>query len=967
MAEKKAQRNYLPEIGSYSSDVAEVLASIEDPPTELINWATHLSPRADLRALAEAYRRAGLIEDEAKLGQFLKELVGKNPRFSAKVTRYDVTHKPPTAQWSQLVRIIRGGKSSDEFFWEVAMGGSVTHEILLGTLTGEVFTPQQTECELQSSLFDTNTENLLLGNPQLSYITDETVPGSWNNHDLLPVFKQNGHSVRPFDLDLTAQLQDYHCQLNHALETNDVWEARRLSLAAVPLLYPYVGRSLEKFLSLPRHAAQELLPDLVATWCGILTSGYRQYLEKGPQVLLTEAPPFKSRLINTGRIDGALVIGTDNGQLTSRQQAEVCRVVASRPSSLVEADWKIHHQFGWWPLWMIEEVKTLVGGTVDGNLRTWASERYPVKPLTEVPKGHLLQASTYIGWGRLGLDLVHDQLDPEKSPLSDRVVGAQLVYVAPSWEAPQHLLVSPTDQEVRGRLDGFARRYLQYTSRAQARVTDQLFTGLALATLLGNERRAYVMIDGRKNGNHNGNNHPDGLNSHDQAIKELITSRQEYLDRESEKTGGIISVLGKKRSGAPMYLMDFTRLVQALRGGAVEGESVDGDRAFKVRCFLKTHQPKNPDYPGQIDRNPSLLVNPYTGSWKCFSCGAGGRIDERTLNGLVKIDGRRVRNYLTHSQAEIPNRQEIPERYLEIMQIAQNLLKERWLTQGSESDRYRAEVAHKYLQSRAIDVELATQLGVGLASQRGFAYEIFNRVAGGRTDHDEALQTYHELLQTGFYRLSERINQEQGVVPFLKKFGLTYEEIKQPLKKGKGFGLPVFAFSAGNFAENEGVGYITFPLSFWPDAVVSFYGRLAFNAKNKQVLSHVKSSGEYTHGLCFEQILEADPKVGVNICEAPLDALSAIQMGYPTVALVGTSNWAGLKHAAQVSDQRVELGLAFDRDGPGREASQKSVQGLRIYGYPGPIVDLTEKLVEQNHGLAEWKDLNDLLRQLQQV
>jgi len=398
-----------------------------------------------------------------------------------------------------------------------------------------------------------------------------------------------------------------------------------------------------------------------------------------------------------------------------------------------------------------------------------------------------------------------------------------------------------------------------------------------------------------------------------------------YLDPDTK----IAREAGVSAKGKVIYLADVSRLLRAIDSGRIETDRFTSEGGF-IRCLNPEHN----------DINPSMHVSFTKGLMHCFSCKTSVILDPDSAKGEIAVEI--INSWRKKKRArEKIEKQEIPARHAEVMQIAQNIF----------SKRFAESPGWKYVaQERQLNPDLALTRGAGFAEEAAIGYLL------------DAGISLEELIFYGFISFSNRLSGRRGLYPLLKNFGFKHSELIKEIK-GRGGevskGFPFFALNRR----------VTFPLMV-KGKVTNFYGR-AVPLPNGRIIGakHYKLSQRNTHirhGAfnmdAFDIVLKEDEKTGF-VTESSFKALAMEEMGFsPVIGIIGAGNsyimdWAAESHLA-------EIAIALDDDETGWEFYHILEEQLRFAGFAGRIFNFSRQFFAcpvptEKLGLEDVKDYDE--------
>lgn len=372
--------------------------------------------------------------------------------------------------------------------------------------------------------------------------------------------------------------------------------------------------------------------------------------------------------------------------------------------------------------------------------------------------------------------------------------------------------------------------------------------------------------------------HPTLFHEHKQSALPFIAhARARHYQPCDEH--GILWRIPRVRDGkeSERFELRLDALITALDEGTVDAGSFVDAHGGAIGCLMPAHNERTPSFHIYLDGQPRFY---------CFGCGVKGIVAQDSIPANIII-APKIRSAAGWRKSDLPV---ISSDHHDALELAQVLLSSHF--KGSASERY-------LYEERGIDPDLAYASGAG---------HLTDRLVHGMMD---AGYTLDELTSLGLVAFSEAVREGRGIVPMLKKRGLSVEEMRRPCKpskrkasshkagRGSVWGLPYATLS----------DRVTFPLTL-EGRMTSFYGRaLRSDARLKHFKtkrpSGIPQGGYRTHVLSeyYDEII---------LCEAAIDALSLMMMGHHNVcALIGVMNHVT---ASAIARGRKNVAIALDRD-----------------------------------------------------
>lgn len=386
----------------------------------------------------------------------------------------------------------------------------------------------------------------------------------------------------------------------------------------------------------------------------------------------------------------------------------------------------------------------------------------------------------------------------------------------------------------------------------------------------------------------------------------------------------------RRKDGTETLLMDFSALLDAIAVGKVLTRGITARGGF-IACIMPDHQG---------ERTPSFHISPAKRTFKCFGCGANGKlvnIPNEIAIQIPTIASLGVRGFpLRAEMKEIA----IPEKHHLVMLAAQEILQSKFW--GSE--------AEKYLRmERLIDSDLASSLGAGFGNE-----ELVNGLMDWGLSLDE-LQFY------GFVGFSQSLNQFRGIGPLLSRRGFRAEQMKREIKIIKAVGTERKVVMAEGFPFSSLDRRVTFPLTL-AGKNTNFYGRAIHPCDKRFYHRKLKVENVPQGGFNMEALDNESDEI--LIVESVIDGLSLMMLLNirSAISVIGVDNYIVLDLVAE-SAKKIAIALNNDLPkkggmGPGQKATQKIIERFKKQGLT--VRDLTPEMLVP----AGLNDYNDLWRQL---
>lgn len=641
-----------------------------------------------------------------------------------------------------------------------------------------------------------------------------------------------------------------------------------------------------KLLAIQGETAEKLRIPTVLNWSRELLTVFEDPDRPRFTPLFLDLQMIDARHGLTGNIADAIeVVEIDERPITPEQSTVLWRLCRQKYRSFAHMIATISHIIGK-PSVRVVDYKFDVGDN--------SKKRDSILPLEDVINQalppHVRQLSRYIVLGTLDWHLAQPDFDPccwpDKSPVRS---GRIQYHIGP--------LKAPLNWDYRFALD------------EQERVFQTMFVrNWKLARVASNHRRAtnaavlqlVAAIENGTSSNHgklSSARQPQliGFDVPEKRLEAVVKSQHDALDALRDWIGGSeIVETYQTPSGKPVHSMHFDNLLRAMADGTIQVQAGFRHDSGGFICCI---------HPDHHEETPSLHVDLANGRFHCFGCGFGGRIDPLSVPDSLAIAFNTTSSPGRLRKIDAAGLSEIPENHFEFMEAYQAIL----------AAQFRGSPAQSYLERRGIEVQTATQYGVGYAC--------------GTPDIQLLLQN-------------------KWSVDMLEHFGV--------LVRDKNGNLRPAYFSR-----------VTAPLTL-TRRPTNIYGRAIGDVEKRY--RHRKLSKDKTrvpHGVFNEQALYDYETI--IIVESVIDALSLIQLGYPNVvATIGTTNYLGIDLIAR-STQHFAIGFNWDAPGgpdsaPGRRETNRVIQYLHDQGYTGEVWDFTRRFIQQHPEFDCCGDFNDILR-----
>lgn len=387
----------------------------------------------------------------------------------------------------------------------------------------------------------------------------------------------------------------------------------------------------------------------------------------------------------------------------------------------------------------------------------------------------------------------------------------------------------------------------------------------------------------------------------------------------------------KQKDGTETLLMDFGALLDAIAANKVFTRGISARGGF-IACIMPDHQE---------ERTPSFHVSPSKRMFKCFGCGASGKLVNIPTEIASQIPATAFTNIKgSPLRAEI-KKLVIPEKHHLVMLTAQQILQSKFW--GSEAEEY-------LKMERMIDLDLAFSLGAGYGDD-----SLINELMDWGLSLDE-LQFY------GFVGFSQSLNQFRGIGPLLAKRGFKPEQMRRDVKIIKSVGGERKVISVAGSPFSSLSRRVSFPLTL-AGKNTSFYGRAASACDKRYFHRKLKVENVPQGGFNMEALGgESDE---VFVVESVVDSLSLMMLlkTQSVISVIGVDNYIVLDLVAE-SGKKIAVALNNDpsdsssKIGSGQKATQKIIERFKKQNLA--VRDLTSEMLVP----AGLNDYNDLLRRM---
>lgn len=604
---------------------------------------------------------------------------------------------------------------------------------------------------------------------------------------------------------------------------------------------------------------------------------------------------FRERLIlpetyrlGSWRIDVLVVESISGSPLTEKQHAVVDRMARKKYASLSDIYHDLRTQFGPHVKIRIHEFKSSLGdNTSDPNHRIDPGDlaNGPLKP-------HLDKVRTYVTLAEL-----HQNLTDGNAALwgSGVFTHAGITYFWPEMlPVTYEFVMTPEEQ--------------QKVFESEIAVS---FPDAIRAAAIRNRTNVLIshitnLVDPKpclqtKLSSASGQNPDDTplfpeLNP-SRRIRQVIENLRRFLDPQTR----IVEILPSREGKRSEYVMHADALLRSIDANEITTGHF-GEQGGNISCLMPDHN----------DEHPSMRVYLGRGYARCFVCEVYIPFAPSSVPAHVRTEKRtKVRKSKTEIGPDYAFEDfDVPQSHFDTMEVVQEILHQSF--QRSDGEKYLRE-------KRRIDPDLAHMNNAGFCTDTATRNVI------------EALG-FDECLHFGLIGFSSKLYASEGLVPFLKRRGMTFEQI---IRREKVNGREVTRFPYFILRNR-----VTFPLSFSPGKITNFYGRAVGDNCPKSA-RHRKLLIEYTgvpHGIFNPEALGRS-KSYIPVCEGITDALVLKSLGYDAIALIGVTNLLAFETLRRSGNN---FGVALDNDPAGSEATQNMMTWFRERNYPHKVFNFTE-------------------------
>ncbi|OGM90236.1 hypothetical protein A3J77_00240 [Candidatus Wolfebacteria bacterium RBG_13_41_7] len=387
----------------------------------------------------------------------------------------------------------------------------------------------------------------------------------------------------------------------------------------------------------------------------------------------------------------------------------------------------------------------------------------------------------------------------------------------------------------------------------------------------------------------------------------------------------------RRRDGTEMLLMDFSALLDAIAADKILTRGITARGGF-IACVM-------PDHIGE--RTPSFHISPSKRTFKCFGCGASGKLVNIPNEIAAQIPATVFISGKGFSLRAEMKKTAIPEKHHLVMLTAQKILQSKFW--GSEAERYlKAE--------RLIDPDLAFSLGAGFGE---------DGLINGLMDWGLSLDELHFY---GFVGFSQSLNQSRGIGPILARRGLKLEQMRREIKIIKAIGAERKVVFVEGYPFSSLDCRVTFPLAL-AGKNTNFYGRAVRPCDKRYSHRKLKTDNVPQGGFNIEALNgESDE---IFVVESAIDGLSLMMLlgTQSVISVIGVDNYIVLDLVAE-SVKKITIALnndlpdSKDGMGSGQKATQKIIERFKKQGLG--VRDLTPEMLVP----AGLNDYNNLWRRM---
>lgn len=701
-------------------------------------------------------------------------------------------------------------------------------------------------------------------------------------------------------------------------------------------LLPLFGTHMRYLVARGSSHVEYLFQLTLMSWASAALYAY----DAGTRVLFRELPVLSSlHGVNGGRVDAlevSLIDGAPPNKTSMTQLAELARRERMEGASVGKVLFDIEQLFG--------------GKHVEVNILDWkfavGDAQRDCEILTDVKEPidrHVQQMQRYLTFGALDYHFATLRRGSglKEWARNQHLQNGKLIYFLPSEHAREHIISLSTQEREMVFARQVALRWNTAEGRARTRTLEN--------DLVGHIRGLLKYKNG--NGNNGNKSHvwmfkTNGTSNTSQiqlfedverpSVRRIIEAHRQFADKLR-----IIEIIGEIFPGEPRYALHIGNLAKALTEGTVKAQrGFDWIRGGKVTC------PVHPDE----DKNPSLHVYPERRFAKCFSCGAFARFNEWSVPPTLSLP-----TVMVGSSAMPRGMQslEISPEHHRIMSLVRVALSLRF--RGSEGERY-------LVETRLLSSDSASDRDVGYWDDEVVVSDILDMGI-----------SFENLIYYGFLGFSDRIREDSRLISVLKRHGFSQSSIERPVHGQDGREISGRPYSILG-------DRVTFPLTI-AGKMTSFYGRDVCG--RGKAFTHRKLLTSHTnvpHGVFNEYPLSTKEQDEVVLVEAPIDALTLLEMGYhDVVSLVGIKNYVILELIARTG-KRIAVALDNDKaginntygyeqemKGANGKASTRHIVGVIEWfgnnGLEGKVRDFTKTFREEHLADEGWKDWNDWWKQ----
>lgn len=815
-----------PTAPEYVSFDPEVFSNYLPP---VVQWFIRMDECGRLPVYLSALRQGGMATTLKEAVAYTNDLVAAHGISEPTVFPTDLHGKQHFEPWSQLKRLLQEripSEQSAELAKATLCGlhGTTSHYAVRDLLNGEIpsqrFFHDPDTFTIQTSIDGTK-------DAMLERIRNFLPQEDFEN-DIL-------HGNRISDR-LLLKIAACRERIYTLLHTPDEDALMYYTDHLYDLLYPIFGPYAVRLKSQKGQTAQQLLTPTFLNWANavLMVHGSEPI---GTHALFSEIPAYKGGRFKGGRIDAFEVVSIDGRPISKDQEAIIHKIATSAYPSVGEALKIISSLFGDNFVCKIWEFKYDIGDNKKARELPITREDIAHGPIPADRR----QVEGYITLATLSDHITNDQSpDPKSWPSFSRFSqGGQILYWLHENPGPITFPIALSSDE---QAEFFWREIVSRIGFAKSNATNRLMTNLLIGNVCAHlQGKTYHPSRKRQLTNKSTDNEQVALSVDTQqsnrSIEAFIESHRRFID-----AGRVIEDRGVDNNGNAHLIMHADRLLEGLSTGTIAADRFSLQNGGFVHCMMPDHS----------EKTPSMHISFTKGTFHCFGCKAGGRIENFAPSGesfTLPILRRSRSPQTIHQGKEV----EVPRDHQEIMRAVQEILQQGFLHSPGAL----------YLQEkRKIDPSLALQLGTGYTS--------------GST-------------------LIEKLKRKGYTIEQLLHYGIasTYNDRIYSLLQGR----------------------VTFPLQCGDGIYTNFYGRAIGNVAKRQYHRKLPvEKTKIPHGLFNFDVL-TQPYSEIIIVESCIDALTLIQLGFPNVvAIIGTENEYAL-HLIMQTGKDIAIGLDNDDSG----------------------------------------------------